>query len=60
MELSRARSQFINITSRTMEPLAARQSDSKDGRLSCQSYIQGDAMCGEYGRCLPVVGSTTM
>lgn len=43
-----------------MEPLASRQSASKDGRLRCQSYIQEDAMCGEYGRCLPVVGGTTM
>lgn len=47
--------QFINITWCTMEPLAARLSDSKDGRLSCQSYIQEGGMCGEYGRC-PFLG----
>lgn len=34
-----------------MEPLVAHPSDSKDGRLSCQSYIQEGGMCGEYRRC---------
>ena len=36
----RLRTQFINITWCTMEPLAAHPSDSKGGRLSCQSLIQ--------------------
>lgn len=35
-----------------MEPLAPRQRGSKDGRLSCQSHIEEEGMCGEYRRCL--------
>lgn len=54
---ARTSSRFINITRCTMEPLAARPSRWKDGRLSCQPLIQGAAMCGEYGRCCPFSGA---
>ena len=54
---ARLKTQFINITWRTMEPLAAHPSDSKGGRLSCQSPIQEGGMRGEYGRCCLFRGS---
>ena len=56
----RLSTQFINITWRTMEPLAAHPSDSKGGRLSCQSHIQEGGMCGEYGRCCLFFGGSEM